>query len=268
MNRCKHCGKEIDDKHKFCNSSCAAKFNNARRERKPWTEEQHLKNKRRVEKERHCKYCEQVISRGNCCEDCRPYSQYAQLLNRLGIYGDNLKDRYKAYSDLVLQMYFQEHKSIPEIGKELGLWRRQIEWVFNKAGVKARSRSESYQNGLETGRVKLSLGPKNRYESGFHVTWEGVKVWLRSSCESEYARQLDSQQIRYEVESKRIRYYDSTQQKERIAVPDFYLPDTNELVEVKSRYTLREQEMKDKFKAYRDLGYVPRLWLEKSYMAL
>ena len=48
MNFCKCCGKEIPEGRKFCNSSCAAKYNNKHRTRKPWTEEQ----KRKIRKER------------------------------------------------------------------------------------------------------------------------------------------------------------------------------------------------------------------------
>lgn len=39
-NFCKQCGKEIPEGRKFCNSSCAAKYNNKHRTRKPWTKEQ------------------------------------------------------------------------------------------------------------------------------------------------------------------------------------------------------------------------------------
>lgn len=43
MNSCLQCGKEIPEGKKFCNSSCSAKYNNSRRVRKPWTQEQREK---------------------------------------------------------------------------------------------------------------------------------------------------------------------------------------------------------------------------------
>ena len=43
--------------------------------------------------------------------------------------------------------------------------------------------------------------------------------------------------------------------KMRMAVPDFYIPSTNTIVEIKSEYTLNEQEMKDKAKQYIQNGY-------------
>ena len=48
----------------------------------------------------------------------------------------------------------------------------------------------------------------------------------------------------------------------RIAIPDFYLPETNEIVEVKTAYTINVQNMKDKFEEYKRQGYTPILWYE------
>lgn len=54
----------------------------------------------------------------------------------------------------------------------------------------------------------------------------------------------------------------------RIAIPDFYLPDKNEIVEIKSDYTLDIQQMRDKFKKYRELGYTATLVLEHTIVNL
>lgn len=64
------------------------------------------------------------------------------------------------------------------------------------------------------------------------------------------------------MESKRIEYFDSQKDRTRVAIPNFYLPETNELVEIKGAWTYNEQNMKDKFKAYRESGYKPILILE------
>ena len=53
----------------------------------------------------------------------------------------------------------------------------------------------------------------------------------------------------------KIQYYDSRLQKIRVAIPDFYIPSTNTIVEIKSTYTLDVQNMKDKVKKYKELGY-------------
>jgi hypothetical protein len=85
---------------------------------------------------------------------------------------------------------------------------------------------------------------------------------LRSSYESDYASYLDKNKIVYEVESLRINYYDSQERKERIAIPDFYLPESNTIVEIKSSWTLDVINMIDKVKAYKENGYNFKLILE------
>lgn len=43
---------------------------------------------------------------------------------------------------------------------------------------------------------------------------------------------------------------------------DFHLTDSNTIVEIKSEYFYDEQNMKDKFQKYRELGYDCKLILE------
>lgn len=81
------------------------------------------------------------------------------------------------------------------------------------------------------------------------------EVYLHSSFELDYAKELDDKQIDYEVEFKHIKYWDSQKQEYRCAIPDFYIPSENLIVEIKSSWTLDKQNMKDKMKAYLDLGY-------------
>ena len=73
---------------------------------------------------------------------------------------------------------------------------------------------------------------------------------------------LDKQHIDYEVESLRIEYYDSINKENKIAIPDFYIPSTNTIVEIKSNYTLNVQNMLDKKLAYENAGYKFKLILE------
>ena len=59
-----------------------------------------------------------------------------------------------------------------------------------------------------------------------------------------------------------IKYFNTNLNEYHCAIPDFYLPETNTIVEIKSNWTLDIQEMKDKVKAYKDLGYNFKLILE------
>lgn len=67
--------------------------------------------------------------------------------------------------------------------------------------------------------------------------------------------QLDRQHICYKVEAMRIEYFDSIKNQARIAVPDFFLPETNTIVEIKSSFTYNYQNMLDKSSQYKQLGY-------------
>ena len=72
----------------------------------------------------------------------------------------------------------------------------------------------------------------------------------------------------YDVEALRIIYFDAKCNYERTAYPDFFLPETNTIVEVKSIYTLDIQNIKDKFKMYKELGYNVKLLLEHEFVNL
>lgn len=52
--------------------------------------------------------------------------------------------------------------------------------------------------------------------------------------------------------------------KYHFAVPDFYIPSNNMIVEIKSTFTLNVQEMIDKFRSYKDLGYNVKLILDNK----
>ena len=109
---------------------------------------------------------------------------------------------------------------------------------------------------------KVTLQSSTHFQSEWHTTWDGNEVYLRSSYETDYANELDNNHIKYEVECLRIKYFDSVENRYRCSIPDFYLPDTNTIVEIKSSYTLDIQNMKDKFQAYKNSGYNVKLILE------
>ena len=68
------------------------------------------------------------------------------------------------------------------------------------------------------------------------------------------------------MENFRIEYFDSNQNKFRVAIPDFYLPRTNTIIEIKSTRTYDKQNMIDKSNQYKKLGYKFKLILDhKEY---
>lgn len=70
---------------------------------------------------------------------------------------------------------------------------------------------------------------------------------------------MDNEKIYYEVEKFRFIYYDTQKKKERIAIPDIYIPENNLLVEIKSRWTLNQINWEDRLKVYKKMGYNVKL---------
>ena len=125
--------------------------------------------------------------------------------------------------------------------------------LFKYLHIKSKTIKESNKENFLLGKTKIHVSPI--YKQQWHTTWNNKKVYLHSSYELDYAKELDKQQIDYEVEFKHIKYWDSQKQEYRCAIPDFYIPKENMIVEIKSNYTLDKQNMIDKKKAYLDLGY-------------
>lgn len=274
MNRCKQCGKEVPEGRKFCSSSCSAKYNNVRRVRKPWTEEQHQRNrhapvkilkpkKKKRSQECVCPYCGKPSGLHRICNECKQYWKPG-IYKKLNLQTGSLRDRYQKAFEILYEEYFINKLSVMSIYDKHKICCATLQDIFADHGLKLRTIGEGLQVGMMEGRVHRPedriADPKFRH--GYHTTWEGVRVFYRSSYELKYAQYLDNQRIRYEMESKRIEYFDSQKDRTRVAIPDFYLPETNELVEIKGAWTYNEQNMKDKFKAYRDSGYKPILVLE------
>lgn len=136
---------------------------------------------------------------------------------------------------------------------------KTIKTLFELFEINSRSFSEATCNALLQKRNEL---PFTSFQHIYHTTWYDEIVYLRSSYELEFAKYLDNLKIYYLVETLRINYYDSLKKKNRIAIPDFYLPETNTIIEVKSTYWLDIQNMKDKVKEYQKLHYNFKLYLD------
>lgn len=215
-----------------------------------------------------CKYCGQEITEKNhykACPECRSYFKLP-LYKKLGLETGSLKSRYEKALTILKDLYFVQRLSSLEIWKKTGVNFRTMRDLFQENGLHTRNLSEGTKTALLEGRLHLGSCPK--YKHGWHTTWEGIQVYYRSSYELEFAKKLDSERIPYKVEFLKIHYWDSVEKKERIAIPDFFLPETNEIVEVKSSYTYKKQEMKDKFETYSRLGYKPKLLLGNQFVTL
>lgn len=259
MNSCKYCGKEIEEKHTFCNCSCAAKYNNAHRIRKPKSKKQSLS----IEPVQKCCHdCGKPLGKGErvTCSECNKYKRLQSLPVRMGFSDGTFKERYEAAIDYLKELYLGGESTLT-LSKKFNIPVETIWYNLKKEGS-IRNLSESGKNAVLLGRIVFGTNP--RFRHGWHTSWEGFEGYYRSSYELEYAQQLDEKKIPYRIEyiPAFTMYFDTRKGIRRVAKPDFYLPDTNEIIEIKSQYTYDEQNMKDKFKSYRKRGFVPRLILE------
>ena len=185
------------------------------------------------------------------------YKRKSQNLERLGFnYTTDSELEYFKIQKLLFQEYHIKCESMLTIMKKYDIpSSRTMDILFRLFDIDARSLSIAQTNAFALGRSNVHEHLRFTAKQQWHKTWEGKDVYLRSSYELAYAKELDEKKIRYDTECMRILYFDSKNQKHRVAIPDFYLPDSNTIVEIKSAYWLNEENMKDKSQEYQNLGF-------------
>lgn len=242
--------------------------------------EYYLKNKEKVIKEKiipkshlpkKCPICGQENCKNDFCKN-HNYQQFRTLINFFGFDRKKYKtllveEEFNRVRNMIYDLYWNQHLSTTEIGKMFNFKScNSGTHLFKYLDIPLKTPSEAIKENVLLCRVKL---PSNKiYHDGWHTTWNGKEVYLRSSFESDFAKELDEQKIDYEVEFKHIKYFDTQLNEYRCAIPDFYIPSTNTIIEIKSKWTLDKQNMKDKFKAYKEFGYNCKLICDHEEMLL
>jgi hypothetical protein len=192
------------------------------------------------------------------------YRQKSKNLTKLGLdwTNQNIEDEYIKIQQLLELEYFIKYESMLTIMKKYNIpSSRTMDILFRVFEIKSRTLSNAQQIGILNSRNDLG-GGSYPYKHGWHTTWENKKVYYRSSYEETYCIYLDENKIRYTMESLRIAYFNTNSSTWRVAVPDFYLPDQNKIIEIKSDYTLDIIEMRCKRDEYLKLGYSFELVVE------
>lgn len=169
-------------------------------------------------------------------------------------------DEYNRIKLELYTLYFVEKKPCAELEIKYNYPSHINQNIFPIFGFKGRNLKEAGKISYECGRHDISI--TTNFKHGWHTTWNNKEVYYRSQNELDYAIELDNQQIDYEMEILRIKYFDTRLNEYRCAIPDFYIPSKNEIVEIKSAYTLDIQNMKDKEKEYLKLGYKFKIILD------
>jgi len=294
--KCEFCGKEHNGEYskRFCCQECARKYSSSkcnRYESKPGKcikcGRDILIPKNASLKTCMCKECKNNYKIKKChltgiklteCKDCFfkkekiciTHHSIMQRFNNIiktQFYNFDIStlgttkviNEYLRIKDLLYGLYYNEKLSSEDIRDLCG---KKINYLIrNFFHIKHRNFSASVRLAYQQGKIN-PREISNQYKTEWHKTWDGKEFFLRSSYESDFANELDRNKIVYEVESLKIKYYDSERKIDRLAIPDFYLPESNTIVEIKSNWTLNIQEMKDRVKSYKNLGYKFKLILE------
>jgi hypothetical protein len=252
-------------------------------------EKELIKEKRRARKHNLIlkkKYKDLNIPKVNpgCCPICGKYhctNKFCKSHNFQGLIGlirlglDSTKigtseifNEISKVKNTIYDLYWNQGLSLIDLKDKFNMGSEHFPThVLNFLEIKRRTLTESQVNAIKQGK-SINIPQNFSFKSGKHITWDNKEVYLRSSYEFDYAEKLDSLKITYEVESIRLSYFNKSKNREAIAIPDFYIPSTNTIVEIKSDYTLDINEMIDKFNAYISFGYNPILILEKEEIDL
>ena len=175
------------------------------------------------------------------------------------LYTEKIINEHKKVKDLLYDEYVNNNLSPKDIYdkyncKDYFKHSETLLHIFKDWNFPIRGWSKAVVNEWLQGKLIQNNDPIH-YKQQWYTTWNNKEVYLHSSYELDYAKELDEQKIDYDVECLRIKYWDSQKQEYRCAIPDFYIPKDNLIVEIKSNWTLDKQNMKDKMKAYKELGY-------------
>lgn len=294
---CENCGSEYDIGYstRFCSLKCVRSFSTK-------NDNKHQKkaakciicgkdifiNKRASISKCKCKDCQNLTFKKckicghtfigtknqQCCSDiCKNIGKQKIALTHFGfnnatIGTQDVFNEYNNIKNILYKLYWIENKSFNDIAVIFNYKYNpgNLSKIFKYLNINRRTFSESNINAYLNGKVNSLT--HNQYKCGWHTTWNNKKVFLRSSYEFDYAQELDRQHIDYDVECLRIKYFNTRLNSYHCAIPDFYIPALNMIVEIKSDWTLDIQEMRDKMKAYKDLGYNFKLICNHNEMVL
>ena len=201
-------------------------------------------------------------SKKNYCSECSKISRRKKMFKRLNVLERNLKES-KAKAILLLEKdYFLEELSIPQICEKYGLILRTVWKFLVDNGIKFRNFSSSVSLTYKKGR-NISCG-NNTFNSGYHTTWYGKKIFYRSSYEKRLIDVFDKNKIIYLYEKKRFTYYFEGEEKTYIS--DFYFPKGNIIIESKNKYLQKRDRDKiiEEKKSVRNSGMLFFLAGEKE----
>ena len=217
-----------------------------------------------------CRIC--GAEKGKCKRPdiCKKYRILSTLIKYFGfneavIGTEQVYEEFIRIQNKLYELYISKNLSTLDILKIYNSYKstpQNFAKILKTLDIPIRNKSEASYNAIKNNKNIIHKDIKTQFKTGWHIDWQGNKWFYRSSYELNYMIELDLKKIKYQVEDLRILYWDSQKCIQRIAIPDFFLPDTNEIVEIKGynwKSELTKQNMRDKFKEYKRCGFKPHL---------
>lgn len=286
---CANCGKEIwkypreleQSQHSFCSNSCSATYNNKLRGYKYPDRDEY----QQILKEKAKKY---RTSKRLCCvcgqSDCqRPDVCKKSMLrmmtsqkedNNLVKCGFDIStigtpkvyDEFDRIRDIIYDLYHNHNLSLQDLKDRFDIKRFQnVQNILKTLDIPRRTFKEAglaYAKTHPTITTTPQPAHNCKFKTGYYTNTKGEQVYYRSSYELDYMKMLDANNVDYKHEPFRVVYHNSRLNKESYCIPDFFLVESNTVVEIKSAYTYLQQDMIDKMNAYKALGYNFKLVLD------
>lgn len=259
--KCEKCGKEFEASPTLTHGKCKeCRIEIIKHNRKL----KHYYNKhKRIKKPTICKICGQLRKTCHCRDICKNITQikiYSDIFGfDMSVLGTvRVYDEFHRVKTMLNDLYWNKNMSIPDMFN-----------MFNKGQITSYLASTgNFRKLLKhfinfrnvTDGLKLWVNVNQRsFDGNFttakHISWNKKTFICKSTYEIDLCKELDTGKIKYIVEPFTVNYYDNTLKQWRFAIPDFYLPDFNTIIEVKSSFTYDRQNMIDKAKAYIEQGY-------------
>ncbi len=287
---CINCHKEFlthNPSRKFCNRQCSSFYNGSRSKNRKLSPDTKLKISQGVKfynKQHHkeskpktCKICGAL--KGQCkypdiCKFLKTNSVNKILINfgfdKSKFGNSEIYNEYNKIRNLCYKLYNYDKLSLVEISKKYNISSPSaLITAFNNFKIKRRSKSDSLYNAINRGIFipqfhTLPKNLKSNYHCGWHTTWDNYEVYYRSSNELLMCEKLDNKRIHYDMENLQIPYYHIIEKKMKTAIPDFYIPSLNLIIEIKSYFTYCRGEMISRFKEYKNNGYNYKMIIENK----
>jgi len=282
--KCEYCENEHLGEYgsgRFCNSTCARGFSTKLKRKEtsrkvsktlkikhvePWNKKKSAKltfskitgeicNKEKPNKSFWIKSSKSRFTEKLCKWFNISMGKFPDTIQQLEILRERISVLYedKGFSSIEIK----NHLNIPLPNGHMPAFLKQL-------NIKRKTLCEARLNYIKKYGITIPRCGKNyKYKYGWHIAWDKTKQYYRSSYELNFYKFLDNKKISYISEGIRIRYFDSVQNKMRIAIPDILM--NNIIIEIKSDYHYNKQEMMDKFKAYNKSGFKALLLLEGKF---